>query len=369
MKLYRRIALIFICVTSAILITVVYASLVQAVIRITPVEQGITSSFIVDVSARPVEDGEIRGLVLSKTVEIADSFSLSADAENATPVEGKSSGIVTITNGKSVSQQLVERTRFLSDGGVLFRLDSGVTVPAGGTVDARITADEAGVGGDIPAGHFTIPGLSEAVQKIVYGDSKEAMTGGLKYVNALTQSDVDMAVETLRADASSNTMEELKNEAGSFTGTAVLTEVANQNIDTDVGTETDSFNASLSVLVVGVFFDEDELYQLAESALYQNIEQGLRPVGFDKSALKVMVDLYDLENGTATLKVELSGAAIPSAAHHALSRGVFAGMTSQEVARYFEENNLAKTVEVDIRPSWRDRLPRSPNKIKLIINE
>lgn len=369
MKLYRRIALIFVCVTAAILIAVVYASLVQAVIRITPIEQEISSSFIVDVGVRPVEDGEIRGRVVSRTVEISDSFSVSPDVENSTPVEGKSSGIVTITNGKTIPQQLVKTTRFLSESGVLFRLDNGVTVPAGGTIDARITADEAGVVGDIPACHFTIPGLSETVQKIVYGDSKEAMSGGMRYVNALTEEDINSAIETLRADASSSVVEELRKEVGVFKGEVLMAEVTREHVDTEVGAETDRFSMDLSVLVVGVFFDEDELYQLAESTLYQDIEQGLRPVGFDKNALSLSVELYDLESETATLKVELSGRAIPSAANHALSRGVFAGMTAQEVVAYFEENNLAKTVEVDIRPSWRNRLPRSPNKIKLMINE
>lgn len=369
MKLYRRIALSFVFVTAAILIAVVYASLVGAVIRITPIEQEISSSFIVDVSSRPVEESEVRGHVVSRVVEISDSFSVSSDADTATPVEGKASGIVTITNGKSSTQPLVATTRFLSEDGVLFRLDEGTSVPAGGTVDARITADEPGSSGDVSAGHFTIPGLSEAVQEIVYGDTTEAMTGGLRYVNVLTSEDLENAVTVLRNESIDSVRSDLQEEVGVFEGEVITVDVVSQEVDTEVGVETDQFNVKISFQVIGVFFDENELYQLAESLLYQDIDQGLRPVGVDKEALSLTVERYDLEEGTATLKVELSGQAIPSAAHHALSRGVFSGMTSQEVVAYFEENNLAKTVEVDLRPAWRNRVPRSLNKIKLLINE
>ena len=369
MKLYRRIALGFVIITAIILVAVVYASLVSAEIRMTPIEQQISSSFIVDVNARPTLESEVRGRVVSREVDISDSFSISPATEDATPVEGKASGTITILNKRSSAQPLVATTRFLSEGGVLFRLDEGTTVPSGGSVTARVTADQPGALGDVPAGRFTIPGLSESVQALVYGESTEVMSGGLRFVNVLTQVDFDQALGALRDEAIASAEAELQAEVGVFEGRVFTTKDLSVVSSVEMGAETDGFQITAKFQVVGVFFDKDELYMLAEASLYQDIDQGLRPVGVSSDALKLRVDRYDAEQETATLQVELSGAAIPSAAHRALSRGVFAGMTPAEVVAYFEENNLAKMVEVNLRPSWRKRLPHAPNKIKLLINE
>ena len=368
MKLYRRIALGFVGVTALVLVAVIYASLVRAEIRITPLEQEISSSFIVDVALRPIEETQVRGRVVSRDVEFSDTFTVSP-AENTEPVEGKSSGAVTVYNRRSSAQPLVEKTRFLSSEGVLFRLDKGVTVPALGSIEARMTADASGAGGDVGPGRFTIPGLSESLQTLVYGETTEPMTGGLRYVQMLTQTDFDAALESLRQEAMASAEAALEEEVGVFEGRALMVEDLLTASDTEVGEETDRFGIKAEFRVVGVFFDEEELYRLAESSLYQDIGEGLRPVGVSSDALDFTIDRYSLEEETATLKVELTGSAIPSAAHRALSRGVFAGMTAQEVVAYFEENHLAKTVEVNIRPSWKNRIPRSPNKIKLLINE
>ncbi|MDA1038576.1 MAG: hypothetical protein O2877_02720 [bacterium] len=369
MRTYRRIALSFVIITAAILVAVIYASLIRATIRITPIEQAISSSFLVDVSAQPIEDGEVRGRVLERSIDISDRFQVSTNPDNASPIEGKASGMVTITNGRATSQQLVATTRFLAEDGTLFRLNEGVNVPAGGFVDARITADKPGVAGDIAPGHFTIPGLSTSVQEIVYGETVEAMTGGLSYVNVLTQEDLDAAVASLQNKALENVQQEMRDQVGVFEGEAFVVEPAERRSDTQPGVEASTFNVGVTFRVVGVFFDNEELYKLAESALYQDIEKGLRPVGVDTSALSFSIDRYDSGEETATLRVELSGHAIPSAAHHALSRGVFSGMTADDVIQYFNENKLAETVEVDIRPFWRNKVPRSPNKIKLLISE
>lgn len=369
MKLYRRIAFSFVVLTALVLIAVIYASLVRAEIRITPIEQVISSSFIVDVSARPLEDGEVRGRVLGSTVEVSDRFSVKPASEGAAPVEGKSQGKITITNKRSTAQALVATTRFLSESGVLFRLDKGVTVPAGGSIEAEVTADQPGATGDLEPTHFTIPGLSESVQTLVYGDSSEAMTGGLRYVTVLQQTDLDEAIASLRADAIAQAQDVMRQEADVFEGEVLDAMVVSQETDTEVGVETDQFTVKVTFDVVGVFFDQQELFTIAEKSLYDGVDRGLRPVGIDESDLHILLQRSNVASETATLQVELSGGAIPSAAHRALSRGVFAGMTPAEVVAYFEENDLAKSVEVHLRPSWLKRLPRSPNKIKLLISE
>ena len=368
MALYRRVALGFVFLTAVVLLFVVYASLVRATIVITPLEQEISSSFLVDVNAHPVGD-EVRGLVESRGVEVSETFTVEPDSENPTPVLGKASGRLTIVNNRSTSQSLVATTRFLSEGGVLFRLDSAVTVPGGGSVEARVTADQEGPAGDIGPARFTIPGLSESLQELVYGESTGPMTGGERFVTVLTQQDLDEAQVALLARAQEEAARTLREEVQLFDGESYRVEVVSRSSDTEPGVETDRFTAQITATVTGVFFDGEELFRSAERAVFEEIDRGLRPVGMNRDALQISVEHADVENGTATLRVELSGYAVPSAAHEALNRGVFSGMTPEEVTRYFEDRELAKTVQVELRPVWLKRVPKSPNKIRLEVQE
>ncbi|MBI2484769.1 hypothetical protein HYW18_01310 [Candidatus Uhrbacteria bacterium] len=370
MNVYRRIAFGFVFITAFLLLAVLYASLVSATIRVTPTEQQISSSFLVDVSKNPVREDELRGRVLARTVEISESFELpKEEGALAEPKEGKASGIVTVYNDRSIEQTLVATTRFLSESGVLFRLEKTMTVSGKTSKEARIVADQPGAGGDVGPSKFTIPGLSESLQAVIYAESKEPMTGGLRYVRVLTEKDLEKAEADLKAKSVERVREELREAASVFDGEAFFVEVKERASDTAPGAETDRYTVRLVSNITGVFFDEESLYREAERGLYDDVAKGLRPVGVSAEDLRINVDRADVSLETATLKVELSGTAIPSAAHEALSRGVFAGMTSQEVVQYFEENNLAKTVEVELRPSWRRRVPRAPNKIKIIVNE
>lgn len=102
-------------------------------------------------------------------------------AHAAVPVDGFARGTVRLVNTTGTAQTLVARTRLLSAGGELFRLDAPARVPAGGGVTAAVTADQAGAAGNVGPGRFTIPGLTASLQTQIYGESQEAMTGGVAY--------------------------------------------------------------------------------------------------------------------------------------------------------------------------------------------
>ncbi|MGA1047544.1 MAG: hypothetical protein ACO3UU_06015, partial [Minisyncoccia bacterium] len=59
--------------------------------------------------------------------------------------------------------------------GKQFRLNESVTVPANGSINAKITAEAIGTDYNIPAGKLTIPGFEDTPTKFesIYGDLKE----------------------------------------------------------------------------------------------------------------------------------------------------------------------------------------------------
>src|SRR3989338_2595118 len=96
---------------------------------------------------------DVQGQVVSGSLGKTQSFTPTGTSSKT--VEDISTGTVKIYNNLSFAQALVATTRLLSQEGVLFRLKSAVTIPAGGSVDAPVYADLPGVSGDIKPTRFT----------------------------------------------------------------------------------------------------------------------------------------------------------------------------------------------------------------------
>ncbi len=99
-------------------------------------------------------------------------------------VSSFSSGTLTIYNTQSKTQKLIKNTRFATSAGLIFRIHTAVTIPAGsaakpGSVTATVYADKTGDSYNVAPGTFTIPGFAGTPQASqVYARSNSNMTGG-----------------------------------------------------------------------------------------------------------------------------------------------------------------------------------------------
>lgn len=132
-----------------------------------------------------------------------------------TEAPGKAGGIVELINESTSGQTLVATTRLLSEKDVLFRLVDRVFIPAGGRLSARVEADQEGPEGDIAPSRFIIPGLSPAAQQVIYAESSEAMTGGIRFEGTpLTQEEYDEARSELSVEAGAGLFDEALAKGG-----------------------------------------------------------------------------------------------------------------------------------------------------------
>lgn len=125
-----------------------------------------------------------------ETIIVAKSSTAQVTATGERFVSNKATGIITIYNDFSnAPQRLIKNTRFETKDGLIFRIESSLTVPGKsvkngtvepGQIDAVVVADEAGEKYNIAGSEFTIPGFkSDALRfKSFYGRSAQAMTGG-----------------------------------------------------------------------------------------------------------------------------------------------------------------------------------------------
>lgn len=366
LRLYRRIAVGFVIAVAGMLASVLYVSTVSAVIRVTPIRSTVKTEFLADVVKTPTRDTEVRGSIVTATVQRSASY---APSNEGKVVDEKAGGTVVIRNTSSHTQPLIATTRFLSADGVLFRLVKGVTVPANGTVEAEILADAVGATGNVPPTRFSIPGLSESLQKSIFAENAVAFAGGTRQVSIVTQEDIDRSALELRGllEEDARVALKAKAEAG-LAGEAYSFAVAEQKSDTQAGAEASGFALSMTVEATGVFYDRAALAVVARKKLLEQLLPGTAIVSLNADALQASVDkIAEGPTGTASVHVYLDGAVTASATSASLDPGRFAGMSADEVRSLLVGEQIASDVSIDFSPFWMKRIPRLKDHISLEI--
>ncbi len=367
LKLYRRIAVTFVVFTFLTLAAVVYLSFSRATVHVVSEARAISTTFVADVVVAPVEDTDIQGVVVSNVFEQATEKTIEVGTSTK-HVEGKARGMVTIYNKTGKAQPLVATTRLLTPENILFRIDSGVTVPANGSVEVTVHADEPGAAGEIGPGTFTIPGLSVSLQTSIYAESVVAFTGGVEQVGVVTQEDLDAAAEALQAEMIAAARDTLRLEAnGTYTGEAFFPEVMEKKSDTPPGTESGVVRISMKLRVIAVFFDQDMLQQIAEAKLYEQVPKGIDLRKTNADQLHVNVDHYDLEAQLANLSVTIAGEGELAATSDVFNKDQMLGKSAGEVERMLESSDAIKDVEIRFTPFWLKRMPTLKDHIRIIV--
>ncbi len=357
LNLYRRIAVGFVVCVGLLLVAVLYVSSVSATIHVTPVKETITSEFLSDVVKTPTTASEVRGKVVTATVGKNGTYK--PGGEGSKEVEEKAVGVVTIVNTSSRNQPLVATTRLLTPSGILFRIDSTVTAPAGGTVDVAAHADLSGVSGEIGPTRMTIPGLSESLQASIYAENKTAFTGGMRRISVVSQQDIDASALTLRTALEEDAKNALRDSVGEiFSGEAFIFEVVEQTSSIASGTEADSYTLSMNISAVGIFYDRESLSKIATRKLYEQVKQGSTFASLNAKDVQVGVDNVDSDSGNASLHVYLDGQVVASQTSDALEPGRFSGMTLEEVKSLLIKEKVATDVSIDFSPFWIKSVPR-----------
>jgi hypothetical protein len=124
-------------------------------------------------------------------------------------VSQKASGMIRIFNDYSENgQKLVQRTRFESEDGLVYRIAESITVPGytddgPGEIEVEVFADEAGEKYNIENTEFTIPGFKGLPQfDSMYAESVSDMTGGFVGIRkVVSEEDKSAALDSLKEEA------------------------------------------------------------------------------------------------------------------------------------------------------------------------
>lgn len=371
-KYYNKIVALFVGLTVILLALIVYFSFSKTTLLVHAKEltMPVTAKMTV---------ADLGGTVLLTTVEGSKSAAPS-DTSVATP--GKATGTVTIVNTHNQSQGLIATTRLLSTEGVLFRTQETVTVPAGGSVEVSVIADQEGPDGNIGASKFEIVALWPGLKEKIYGTSATAMTGGVTYSTKITAEEIQQLktglTNELLAQAEAMFRQELTKREGLPTdawipaGALTIIETVESDVNAEAGDVASELIATQKLTVATIVLSANATLQKATtevlSATKKEKLSGLAPARalvVDDLTL-VLVKLHDDKiNGDLTLTVDAP--LVIGIDHEVLDTKRLTGKTKSEIEALFAGSDEIESVEVRFSPFWVKKTPTFPENISIVV--
>lgn len=362
-RFYKAVALTFLCFTLLLLGVILFMSTKWAVITIEAKAEALSVSGIIEVSDTAAA-GSLAGSVTSTVMTLSESASPAGGRE----VEGVAGGVVMLHNETSFSQVLVATTRLLTPKGILFRLRRRVEIPALGTIEAEVYADQAGESGNIGPSRFTIPGLSSERQKVMYATSEATMLGGVRHVGIVSIDDRKQAEERMIQKLLEEGKKRLEGHGIGRAATYSLVQYS-VKVEPEVGTETDSMKASGRGTIAAVFYDSPALRAYAMRMLERQAVDDQEVIQPRRDEPTAAIEDIDIVAGRATLNVSFDGLATVNPQSPLLEKTLFFGKTKEDIRRSILSLDHVQGVSVDFMPAWVTRVPYSPDHVQVIVKQ
>lgn len=369
-KVYRKIAYFFIILTVVLIATVAYFMLVKVTIVLIPNQERINNSMIFDIYDAEKEVEKSNGVVgIVKLVKIEDKGVYSATGEE---VIGKdASGMATIINNYTKNQPLVATTRLITSDGVLFRLRNTVNVPAGGTEEVEIYADDPTADLKISPTKFTIPGLWAGLQDKIFAETKEVIEYKQKVKYHIKEEDIENGIRDLKQKLLAKTKDEI-NETYKEYGQIIYKIDENSivsDVNGEVGDEVEEFTAEMKADVVVVAFEGKEAADLARKKFVSSLSDNKELISFDEANIIYSLNNYDYLEGVATINSTFEGKVSLREDSEIVEIDKIIGLSSEQLNTYLASLTEIAGFEVKYSPSFIKLVPRLVDRIKIEIKK
>ncbi len=364
-SVYKKISISFIAVTLVLVALVSYYSFVKTTIIVEPKSSLVSASLFLDVydeNTAPSQDGGLIGIVKSKELAIEGSYPATGGQVLGEEAIGKAK----IINNYIKNQPLVATTRLLSADNKLFRIKDTVNVPAGGSVEVAIYADQPSAEMAIGPSRFSIPGLWAGIQDKIYAESSEPVVYRQKKQPVIAQADLDNGSKELKdklvKQAEDEAAAEFKKsydqvlykiDDGSFNVTA----------DAKAGDEKESIQIKVTVKVAVVAFKDEVAKKLAEQKLKNGLAAGRELTEFDRNKIAYSLTNFDLAKSSASVEAKFDGKAMPKQDASFIDKEKLVGLSAEQLNQYLSGLPEVAAFEIKFSPSFLKRTPNTSDHI------
>ncbi len=366
---YKKIAIAFIILTSVLFGVVLYLTLLRATIEIVPKKDTLSADLLVDLRNSPQHKDEIESEIFEIILEKSGTFKATATStERATPKEFA----IQVLNMTQAEQTLIPKTRFMSPDGFLYRLKDRISIPAGKIVTATVVPDPNAPLPEV-ATRLTLPGLPLNKQNVIYGkmlDLADLKDTG-KIITSISDTDIMEAFKELQQDLEKEGQTKLQKQISKFDAPLMIwqTVVLEKRTNAMEGEVGNTFDVSLRLKVVLAALDKHGMFAKGDTLLGTLLPQDKVLLPLTDERFKYDIVNYDIAAGSAMVKVSVSGATVPSIENPLIQSARFVGLSKDEVSNYLKDTNIAEIVRVRTIPPWLKKLPKNPERIKVILKE
>jgi len=372
---FRRAPLVLAVGAVLVLVFILYLTLGNAQIIISPVKQKLDPKLKVSASSTAtavnLNFNQIPGQQFREQKKETGKFPVTGQKD----VVQKAGGIITIFNKGATAQRLVATTRFKSPDGLIFRIPQTINVPAGAKTGATVTpgsvvsavyADRPGAEYNIGPTQFTIPGF-EGMPKFsdFYATSDKPMTEGIiGPAKVVTEKDFTTAQEELTAKVKDEILKSLKDRGGELKILdAIAIKLDAPEVNAKVGEAAEDLEMSIQGSADTIAFRESDVIELVKNFVSQKNDMELllkdlvisyinpQP-GADKTSLS-----FDAQvNGWAAAKVDTN-----------TIKNDVRGMSEDSIRSYLKGIKEIESTRILLSPFWVRSIPKDAGKIKIDI--
>lgn len=309
--------------------------------------------------------------VAYKIVSISKEGTKSVAATGASvKAEKKASGTIIIYNKTDKAQPLDATTRFETPEGLVYRIDKGVNIPVGGSVEAFVQADKAGDSYNVGLKDFTLPGLKGTTKfEDIYARSKTPMTGGfIGNMPQVADADLKAANAELETSLTAQALADVNAQKGAgsiFFDEAVIASYTSTVVPaTASGTATVNGKVTLEALVFDQSAIEKAIADTKNGQIYKfdNLED--LKIAINK------IETLDSFGGNLVLLLSFSGTLTTgNSFDEAALRNALAGKSKAQLPEILKLYPEIGSAEAVVRPVWKGSFPENPEKIKINVTK
>ena len=356
-----------------------YFILPKAEVVITPKTEAVSEeiSFVADKGTSKVDATQNR--LPAQLIRVDKKESREFEATGQRQLNEKAKGTIAVYNEYSSSAQaLVEKTRFVSESGKVFRTTKTITVPGAKIQDGKIVAtslnvdvvaDQAGEEYNVGAGRFTIPGFQGTPKYAAfYGVSKVAMAGGaVGIAKVVSQDDFDKAKADVWQTLQPNLDKEFRAQIPS--GLKMLDGSFREESGTvesspGIGSRADKFTLTLKGAATVILFDEKDVLELLKKKLGNGQPSDNQELKIENSNIVYSGAQPDFSKGQMSFKVKIDGRIVWKIDQENL-RKLILGKSQEEIKQIFNGREEIEKARVSFWPFWVSSVPSSADKVKI----
>jgi len=362
------------------LIVVVFAISVifeHATVRIVPKSETVSINSLLEFSR---SNDTTESSISYDVIELSLEKNGDVKGTEASASSSKARGTIVVYNNHSKEPfELVERTRFESPSGNIYRIQEPIQIPGltnngneaiPGQIEVEVIAEETGSDYNVDDASFTVPGLkgNEAFSSI-YAETKTSISGGATEGEVVVSPQERDRVEVEFKNEITN---ELLAKVGNETpdGYIFLDDVSPVSFNTSINENENGPNAVLNVKgsIKAVIVDKNELAQnliTAAGKLITNDQIDIPDVEqlkFEYRGAEVLDptigEVFSLTvTGQTTLVWEVNKEDIKSELF---------GVSKKQFERIMAEHDEILSADLVIRPIWKRKFPENKEDIEII---